>query len=156
MTKSKTQLESPEEFNLLKQYLWGYFELHANQRISLFKFYLTITSLFYTGMGLLIWHLKKDGDLPVKVGVILCILFFISTIIFWLIDNRIRNLINYSEAALRKMEEDYILSSQFQIFREEEKKSPCVFFRHSGLFRTFFLINILVALSIIRFLSCSW
>jgi len=143
-------IKKKEEFDILRKYLWDYFELHANQRISLFKFYLGITSLFYAGTGVLVWHLKDPGALPEIVGISSCALFSLSTVIFWLLDYRIRALIHYSEEALRKTEQDCIIekTNQIRIFCKEKESFPCIFFRHTGLFWTFFALNILACILI--------
>ena len=153
MKKPIIKTEDLGQFNALRQHAWDYFKLHANQRISLFKLYLAIASLFATGIGVLLWHLKDRGNFPEKVGIGICILFLLSTVIFWLIDLRIRSLIHCSEEAIRQIEDHYIELEKknlyLKIFCQEKRNRPCRLFRHTGLFSTLFTINILSCFYII-------
>lgn len=44
-----------------KNFAWEYFELHANQRISLFRFYILIFSLYISTKGYLIMQFDKSS-----------------------------------------------------------------------------------------------
>ncbi len=128
---------------LVFEHGWRYFELHANQRISLFRYYIIFFSLYVTGVGFL---LIKSSNLPCKTEnefiTIASIIFILITIIFWLLDCRNRKLIHIAEASLRKFEDVHSLNLSFKIFTKEKKVSSNTWIRHTCCFSALFIIAI--------------
>lgn len=107
-----------------QNYAWSYFQLHANQRMSSFNFFVVISALLTTG---LVTSLKIDFKYH-YLGVILGLSLIVISFIFWKLDQRVRYLINHAEEALKAIEdismknEDFI-APQLALFRMEDEKT---------------------------------
>ena len=84
----------------LRTHSWQYFELHANQRMSVFNFYLIFVGLLTGGLAKVF---EKDFALP-ELGMVFGFLLFLVSVVFWRMDNRTSSLIKYAENALRQWE----------------------------------------------------
>jgi len=82
-----------------RNYLWNYFQLHASQRLTTFKFYITISTIVFTGY-VAILGVSFSPILAILFGLILSLLSFI----FWKLDSRNKQLIKNVEEALRYLE----------------------------------------------------
>ena len=85
----------------LLDYAWNYFQLHANQRLTTFNFYIALSSLVTTG---LVASFHKDIRVP-SLGIALGLLLIAITLIFWRLDRRNRDLVHNGEKALKLLEE---------------------------------------------------
>lgn len=83
------------------EHLWRYFALHAQQRISVFNFFVVLSGVITAGIG---GALQAGRPLLFLVGVLGLFLTILS-FIFWRLDQRNSDLIKISEEALRKGEE---------------------------------------------------
>jgi len=145
-TASGDKADDDKKFDIAT-YLWKYFELHANQRINLFRFYTIFFAFYLTSSGfLLIQFSKTDTNLKaISIGAIaLSIIFLAITFVFHRLDLRNRELIHFSEKALRKFEkfgkdDSTKLSKKFRIFTIENKKSTTCF-PHTVCFTILFTI----------------
>ncbi len=81
------------------QYLWNYFQLHASQRLTTFKFYITISTIISTGYVATIGA-SVITILAILLGLILSLVSFI----FWKLDSRNKQLIKNAEEALKYLE----------------------------------------------------
>ncbi len=103
----------------MQSYAWDYFELHANQRMSLFKFFITLAVFMATSLGAsLVQQLYGIGAL---LGALLIVVSFV----FGKLDERVRTLLKNSELALKSLEGTLLTSSarqpcELQLFRFEE------------------------------------
>lgn len=103
----------------MQGYAWDYFELHANQRMSLFKFFITLAVFMATSLGAsLVQELYAIGSL---LGALLMVVSFV----FGKLDERVRSLLKNSEFALKSLEGSFLASSapqpsELQLFRFEE------------------------------------
>ena len=129
-----------KDFNL--DHAWKYFELHANQRISLIRFFIILLSLYVTGSAYLIAKINDKGCIEEYGVIFFSIGFFFITIIFWFLDSRNRKLIHIAECSLRKYEEDNIIQYRHKIFNRE-KDTSCYSIRHTHCFRALFVIAII-------------
>lgn len=127
-----------------------YFEFHANQRISLFRYYIVLYTLYITGCGYFFARsTDPNSHLPDLITPI-SIAFICITIIFYIIDNRNRQLIKLSEKALRNCEKELEFQAPYNIFTiEEQTSSKSNKLRHTDCFRAFYLITVTTALLII-------
>lgn len=88
----------------LQDYVWRYFEFHANQRILLFRFYIAIFVFFGSAIGFSFIRFYNPGKLAEITVIVSSLTFIILTLIFQLLDRRNCQLIEYSKNALRDIE----------------------------------------------------
>ncbi len=108
-----------KEFNELTfEHAWKFFEVHSQQRMTVFNFYITVVGLLVAGCGIALQQGGKFMYFSVILG------FFISfiTFIFYKLDGRVSALIKKSENALKHLEINYEHSSA-RIFSSEEEQS---------------------------------
>ncbi len=91
-----------QDFHLVeREHVWSYFQLHAQQRLTTFNFYIVLSSaLIAAGAA----PLKAGAGVPyplLPLGSILTLLSFV----FWKLDTRNRQLIKNAEDGLRYVEE---------------------------------------------------
>ena len=82
------------------EHAWKYFELHSNQRITMFNYYLFIMAGLATAIGVTLQTSKNFA----YIGVLLCIIAVIVSIIFWKLDQRTSFLIKQSEDVFKRLE----------------------------------------------------
>jgi hypothetical protein len=103
--------------SFLRKQAWDYFTVHASQRISIFNFYIVLSSLITTTYFA---SFKSDTNWQVVracLGGLLCLFSFI----FWKLDQRTKIFVKTAERALRQfenMEEKYPPS--VKVFTQEE------------------------------------
>ena len=74
--------------------LWKFFEVHASQRMSHFRFFIVMVSVFFAGIGVL----SKENTYLLLT--LLSAFFLVTTFVFQSLDNRTRELLRLSEAHL--------------------------------------------------------
>ena len=131
-----------EEF----QHAWKYFELHANQRISLFRYFIVFFSLFSTGMSYYLTNSKGNFHFSI---LIICILFICIIAIFWCLDERNRTLIHIAESSLRHLEKDDTYQIPYKIFNIEKRigRDSSYYLRHTICFRALYILAIICTTS---------
>lgn len=120
---------------------WRYFQHHANQRMSVFNFFIFFAGLLIAGLTASIQGSQRFAALGIGLGLLLVLLAFV----FWKLDQRACFLIRRAEAALGQLEFEF-LPSPAQIVgkeRTEIHQSPERLWTHR---RSFGLIFIVVAL----------
>ncbi|MDW9204727.1 hypothetical protein SE956_16940 [Escherichia coli] len=78
-----------DEFSCASEHIWKYFELHAQQRMTVFNFYIAITGLLAAGIGV---TLQQGGKYVLFTSLMGVFVAFIS-FIFWKLDQRVSILI---------------------------------------------------------------
>lgn len=68
-----------DEFSRASEHIWKYFELHAQQRMTVFNFYIAITGLLAAGIGV---TLQQGGKYVLFTSLMGVFVAFIS-FIFW-------------------------------------------------------------------------
>ena len=122
------------------EYAWRHFALHARQRVTMFNFFLLGSGVIANAYGLLIreplyWQAGGVG----LIGFLVCAVSF-------MLDVRNRQLVRLGEDALRRVEQDYLLSPEqissnveapeYAIMtRERQTKKPRSWHRHGNLFK---------------------
>lgn len=88
---------------LMRNHAWSYFQLHAQQRLTTFNFYIVLSSVLTAG---LFAALQKDdmGLVPAAIGLLLGIISFV----FAKLDGRNKQLIRNGERALQSLEQDWL------------------------------------------------
>lgn len=93
---------------------WRYFQLHAQQRMTVFNFYLIITGLLAAGLSACVIQMEK---LSVIAGVLGLFLSFVS-FIFWKLDQRVSLMIKSSEKIIIDIEKKLELPVE-SVFSED-------------------------------------
>lgn len=96
------------------EHAWKYFELHSNQRTTLFNYYLLIMVGLGTAIGVI---LQADAKFS-YVGVFLSSFVSLVSYLFWKLDQRTSFLIKQSEQIFKNLERNS--SVDIGIFCKEE------------------------------------
>lgn len=134
------------------EHAWNYFQIHANQRISLFRFYIVFFSIYVTGAGFLLVRFPYNRIFDELSAITISIAFIIITIMFQLLDLRNRQLIHYAERALRDIEKNFD-NKIYRVFSKEFKDKIHGNSRtgHTTCFSIIFICSYLVAVIFIIF-----
>ena len=97
-----------------REHAWKYFELHANQRIAVFNFFLVLSA----GMAATLQGSQRFALLGVGLGVLLVVVAFV----FWKLDQRVSFLVKHAESALAQIEGAFPDPS-LQLFHQEPSKT---------------------------------
>lgn len=91
-----------EAIAIARDHAWNYFSLHAQQRISVFQYFISIETALITAAIITIQYRKDFGDptWPIVLGPAIILFSFV----FWKIDQRTRDLIDKAESSLRQIE----------------------------------------------------
>lgn len=79
---------------------WRHFALHADQRMSVFNFYIASASLLATGEAYVLVAEAKSWQLGIVAGVMLAVLTFV----FWKLDQRSAEIIKVAEKVMESIE----------------------------------------------------
>ncbi|MFV3384669.1 hypothetical protein ACNFCJ_04300 [Pseudomonas sp. NY15364] len=99
-------MDSDVKIQRSMEHAWRYFELHAQQRMTVFNFYLAISGLIAAGIGICLQQGVGFSALISMLGVALSLVSFL----FWKLDQRVTEMIKKSEVALRVIEKESIIS----------------------------------------------
>lgn len=98
---------------------WRYFELHAQQRITVFNFFLAISGLVSAGVGVCLQQGTNFSLLASLLGVFLILVSFI----FWKLDQRVSEMIKLAESAICQLEAT-VAGSNMLIFTKDRQSPP--------------------------------
>ena len=87
-----------------REYALSYFQLHANQRMTTFNFFVVIAALLTTGIS---GTFNKDFQNHF-FGIILGLRFIVISFTFWKLNQRVRYLIKHAETTLKAIEQEWI------------------------------------------------
>ncbi len=104
MGQLETQSSSVQHEHL-RDYAWNYFELHAEQRLKAFQFYISLSTALVGGFVILIRYNNTSKWMAV-LGMLLAFLSFI----FWKLDERTKSLVHNAEEALKYLDGQQNLS----------------------------------------------
>jgi hypothetical protein len=79
---------------------WRYFALHANQRMSVFNFFLVLSGLVSAGLATIIQGPQRLAAIGIALGILLALV----SLVFWKLDQRVSFLLKLSESALAELE----------------------------------------------------
>lgn len=153
----KIKKQKPDPFD----HAWKYFELHANQRISLIRYFVILFSLYITTIGYLLIRFCHSGLTEELTTIIFSMVFIALTWIFKCLDARNRDLIHLAEEALRKSEAKHNFEENDCIFTKEMEytyKNNSI--RHTQCFLRIFQIACITSwfillFSILQILFCN-
>lgn len=97
---------TPDERKEARTYAWGYFALHADQRMKLFNFFLILS-----GLVLGAFPAVRGMAAGAKVVALLPLLLVLTAFIFWRLEERTRRLVKNGEDALRFLDEQWSLEA---------------------------------------------
>ena len=97
---------TPDERREARTYAWGYFALHADQRMKLFNFFLILSGLILSAFPAV-----RGMAAGVKVVALLPLLLVLTAFIFWRLEERTRRLVKNGEDALRFLDEQWSLEA---------------------------------------------
>ena len=106
---------------------WRYFELHAQQRMAVFNFFLVLSGLISAALSASIQGPPEHQAFAAALGVLLILVSFV----FWKLDQRNSFLTKRAEAALSEIEK-LIVHEQGRLFSTEPEATNKK--RHSGKF----------------------
>ena len=93
---------TPDERKDARVYAWGYFALHADQRMKLFNFFLILSGLILGAFPAV-----RGVAASAKVVALLPLLLVLTAFIFWRLEERTRRLVKNAEDALRFLDEQW-------------------------------------------------
>ena len=82
----------------MREYAWNYFQVHADQRLKMFNFFILMSTLVIGGF----FSLSKNGSMKFSKWCALipfCLTFF--SFVFWKLEERTRMLVKNGERALK-------------------------------------------------------
>jgi hypothetical protein len=140
-------------------YVEKYFQLHASQRIALFKLYTIFLTLYLTSSGFLLVRFSFPGFFAELSAIVLSISFLMITFVFHHLDTRNKHLIHLSEDALIELENKINIERDAKIFNKE--RNDCIscrgstsIFRHTLCFAIIFYFSYILSFSYIAFSIC--
>jgi hypothetical protein len=132
---------------------WNHFDLHAKQRMEMFRSYVTFIAIIYAGYGA---TLQSSSYF---IGGALSLLAIFLSVVFFLFDLRIRQLLKISERYLideEKRLSESLHNANIRLFRKADMITHIggSYFKltYSTLFRGIYLANVLIAVAFILFL----
>lgn len=87
----------------MRAHTWGYFQVHAQQRLTVFNFYVVLAGALTTGLVTSLPRANDQTALPIALGSLLVF----SSFLFWRLDQRNRDLIRNAENGLRDIEREW-------------------------------------------------
>lgn len=137
-----------------RDFAWKHFDLHAKQRIEVFKSYLTLITLIFAGYGVA-FQTKNYG-----LGILLALFSLIVSFFFRQLDERTKALIKLSETYLKDEESNLareLQNKHIAIFAESDRLSevqgPGI--SYGTIFSWFFLANGVFAVIMASLFVCS-
>ena len=103
-----------QDWERARDHVWGYFELHAGQRLTMFNFFVVLSGLVTAGLGATMQGSPHMAVLGIMLGVVLMLLSFV----FWKLDQRSSFLVKHAEDAAIEIEK-HLLPLAGQLFAHE-------------------------------------
>jgi len=104
VTSESNKQETNSALEIFRDYVWGYFELHAEQRLKTFQFFITLATAL-VGAFIVLIRYGITTKWMAAIGVL--VLFF--SFVFWKLDHRTRQLIKNAEEALKYLDAQHHL-----------------------------------------------
>ena len=90
--------------NIFREYALRYFQIHADQRMRVFQFYIAISTALL-GVGAFMIKQEQSQEILVFAGLFMAFVSFI----FWKLDVRVKGLIKNAEVALKFLDDRHEL-----------------------------------------------
>jgi hypothetical protein len=124
-------MSDPSVESEIRNHAWAYFSLHAQQRMSVFQFFITLETALFGVAFLAVQFAKPLTPWFSITGLMITLLAFV----FWKIDQRTRDLIGVAECCLMDVEA-YLARSSTLSTRLPFSSDP----QHLGTMATFPLL----------------
>lgn len=98
------------------EHLWRYFQLHSQQRMTVFNFYLVISGMTATGIG---FGFQQGGGYHYVVS-LLGFFLLMTSFIFWKLDQRGAMLVKEAESAFVYLEK-FQMNEEYSLFMIDSK-----------------------------------
>ena len=119
---------------------WGYFALHANQRITVFNYFVVFAGVLTTGMAAAVQASRGLAWVAVALGLLLILLSFV----FWKLDQRTSFLIKHAEEVIRGLEPVTASLLGTEGGKTDMAKLDQGLWTYGRAFRTIFLVMALI------------
>lgn len=106
----------PNHTVAIHEHAWKYFEIHANQRITIFNYFLAVSGAIAAGLATTLQGSTRFSSLGIALGVLLVLVAFI----FWKLDQRVSFFIKRAEHALAEVESQFPIA-EAHLFMLEPK-----------------------------------
>jgi len=104
----------------LRKQAWDYFAVHASQRMTVFNFYIILSSLVATSY----FAISRNDSNLVSVRPVLAGLLCLFSFTFWKLDQRTKFLIKNAECALKFFEQlDQTVDDVAKVFTREQSET---------------------------------
>lgn len=125
------------------EHIWKYFEIHSQQRMTLFNFFILVVGGIISALG---FCLQSEKDLNSLIHMLLIILIIIS-ILFYKLDQRTSFLIKRSERSLIELEKSFnnvqinlFTNDDFDLESENENRTVNKIWTYGYIFRLNYMI----------------
>lgn len=129
-----------DKHSIAFEHAWKYFEIHTQQRMTVFNFYIAIIGLLAAGSGFCLQQGGKYIYLASALGVFIVFITFI----FYKLDERVSMLIKISEIALKELEVEFneptLMIFKRESIDDELNKSFCSIWTYGRCFRISFFV----------------
>ncbi|MBX5159846.1 hypothetical protein HJB89_22425 [Rhizobium sp. NZLR8] len=118
-SKAKPEEPAPNDdidYTAALNHAWKYFELHANQRMTLFNFFSAFSGLIVAGIGATLQASSKYAFAGAGLGLVLTAV----SLIFWKLDQRASFLVKHAEDTHASIEA--FAFKKFRLFTDEPEK----------------------------------
>ena len=121
MAPSSEKMAGDSASDAMLTHAWRYFELHANQRMSVFNFFLALSGVVSAGLAALMQGSAQLSFLGALLGLLLILVSFV----IWKLDQRVSFLIKHAETALSELE-SALPDERARLFLREPSKTDAV------------------------------
>lgn len=132
----------------MREHAWKYFELHANQRMVTFNYFIVVSGAIAAGLAATLQGTPRFAALGVALGGLLMLVSFV----FWKLDQRVSFFVKRAESALCETESMFPVAAA-QLFLSEPQATQAAasarsrWHRHWTYGRAFRLVFCAMALS---------
>lgn len=119
---------------------WAYFTLHANQRITVFNYFVVFAGILCTGLAATIQASDRFSFIGIALGVILVMLSFL----FWKLDQRTSFLIKHAEDILKLHEPVLAPLLADEVDKTSKAKADDGLWTYGQVFRAIFAVMALI------------
>ncbi|HEX3860664.1 MAG TPA: hypothetical protein VHY35_03135 [Stellaceae bacterium] len=137
-----------DDVKLALEHAWRHFQLHAQQRISVFNFYVATASLLIAGLAFTFQAARPIWAFGVAAGILLTFL----SVLFWKLDSRVSSIIKSSEDVMAKAEAQLISDTNLRtvsVEREMTASTPFAWHKawtYGQTFRRIFFVMAAIGL----------
>ena len=121
---------------------WAYFTLHANQRITVFNYFVVFSGILCTGLAATLQAPTRSSFVGIALGLILVMLSFL----FWKLDQRTSFLIKHAEDVIKNHEPALAPLVADEVDKTTKAKAKDGLWTYGEVFRAIFAVMALIGL----------